>query len=554
MPARAAVRDLSRRPRFPGGGRRRRGAAAAGGVRGRVPAPAGVLRAAGVQLRATGRRRAGWRGRSCGRSRASCRSSSPRARARRWRRTTCPELLGVEPLRGVGAVRVPRARRASGRCRGTPGGGSPTTTRATCCASCGSRRSRGACSARSGAELVPLRAAGSLLRVRRDVLGPPARGLAGDGRRQARGRRRAGDDRHRRSRVPDAPARARREGRLAGSGRPPGDRARAGRAMPELAQPRGARSARSRAGSSATRTPRRRSTTRPTGCGRTALAAWEGLPDVEELRERAHAIRMARDRRSRRARRAVHARRSRRAAASVFFARTADGGERVRRRRLPRRGREARGEVEVDGDRGDRAERGARGGRACTPVETDLGEYILQLAGEHPVHIVAPAIEKTAEQVAELLCARRGRADPGRARGADERRAAAAARDVPARRRRHHRRELRRLRRPGRSASSRTRATGGSVSSIPRVHVALMGMERLVPTTADLAVLLKLLRAVGHRAEADRLHDAAHRAAPRGRGRTGRRSCTSSSSTTGGRTCCAAGTARCSPASAAAPA
>ena len=36
-------------------------------------------------------------------------------------------------------------------------------------------------------------------------------------------------------------------------------------------------------------------------------------------------------------------------------------------------------------------------------VETDLGEYILQLAGEHPVHIVAPAIEKTKEDVAELL-------------------------------------------------------------------------------------------------------------------------------------------------------
>src|SRR5206468_10749854 len=37
------------------------------------------------------------------------------------------------------------------------------------------------------------------------------------------------------------------------------------------------------------------------------------------------------------------------------------------------------------------------------PVETDLGEYILQLAGEPPVHIVAPAIEKTAEEVAELF-------------------------------------------------------------------------------------------------------------------------------------------------------
>src|SRR5204863_3593433 len=43
-----------------------------------------------------------------------------------------------------------------------------------------------------------------------------------------------------------------------------------------------------------------------------------------------------------------------------------------------------------------------------TPVETDLGEYILQLAGEHPVHIIAPAIEKTAEQVAELLGAVQG--------------------------------------------------------------------------------------------------------------------------------------------------
>src|SRR4029077_7548385 len=38
-------------------------------------------------------------------------------------------------------------------------------------------------------------------------------------------------------------------------------------------------------------------------------------------------------------------------------------------------------------------------------VETDLGEYILQLAGEHPVHIVAPAIEKTAQDVADLLAA-----------------------------------------------------------------------------------------------------------------------------------------------------
>jgi iron-sulfur cluster protein len=36
-------------------------------------------------------------------------------------------------------------------------------------------------------------------------------------------------------------------------------------------------------------------------------------------------------------------------------------------------------------------------------VETDLGEYIIQLAGELPYHLVFPAVHKTAEQVAELF-------------------------------------------------------------------------------------------------------------------------------------------------------
>ena len=80
------------------------------------------------------------------------------------------------------------------------------------------------------------------------------------------------------------------------------------------------------------------------------------------------------------------------------------------------------------------------------PVETDLGEYILQLAGEHPVHIVAPAIEKTKEDVAELL----SRVE-GRPVGAElEELTKAARRQLRETfhdgRRRHHRRELRRLR------------------------------------------------------------------------------------------------------------
>ncbi|MCK5337814.1 MAG: lactate utilization protein, partial [Bacteroidales bacterium] len=36
-------------------------------------------------------------------------------------------------------------------------------------------------------------------------------------------------------------------------------------------------------------------------------------------------------------------------------------------------------------------------------IETDLGEYIVQLAGEKPYHIVTPAMHKTKEEIAELF-------------------------------------------------------------------------------------------------------------------------------------------------------
>ena len=38
---------------------------------------------------------------------------------------------------------------------------------------------------------------------------------------------------------------------------------------------------------------------------------------------------------------------------------------------------------------------------AITPVETDLGEYIIQIRHEAPSHIIAPAIHLVKEQVAE---------------------------------------------------------------------------------------------------------------------------------------------------------
>ena len=125
-------------------------------------------------------------------------------------------------------------------------------------------------------------------------------------------------------------------------------------------------------------------------------------------------------------------------------------------------------------------------------TETDLGEYVVQLAGEHPAHIIAPAIEKTAEEVAELFAAVEGEpVDP-----------TPEALTATARRRL---REVFLTADVGITGVNFGVAETGSiclvenegnarlVSTFPRVHVALMGMERVVPTLADLAVLLRLL-------------------------------------------------------------
>ena len=85
-----------------------------------------------------------------------CPSSARPAPARRWSAHYLPELLGVEPLRGLGALRLPRPGEADAPPLATTGARSPTTTPATCCASSGSPTSPGACWKRSGAQLVAL--------------------------------------------------------------------------------------------------------------------------------------------------------------------------------------------------------------------------------------------------------------------------------------------------------------------------------------------------------------------------------------------------------------
>ena len=125
-------------------------------------------------------------------------------------------------------------------------------------------------------------------------------------------------------------------------------------------------------------------------------------------------------------------------------------------------------------------------------VETDLGEYIIQLAGEMPSHIIAPAIHKTKRQVAQLFTTELGIPPTD-----DIGELTSTARHT--------------LR--GRFASADVGISGvnfgisetgtiviveneGNIrltTSLPRTHIAVMGIEKLLPRFADLDVFLKLL-------------------------------------------------------------
>ena len=125
-------------------------------------------------------------------------------------------------------------------------------------------------------------------------------------------------------------------------------------------------------------------------------------------------------------------------------------------------------------------------------VESDLGEYIIQLAGETPSHIIAPAVHKTREQIGQLLADKLGvpvTDDPAEMTAT----ARAALRDV-----------FLRAEMGGRGVNFGVASTGslaivtneGNASlavTAPRIHVAMMGIERLVPTLDDLTVMLQIL-------------------------------------------------------------
>ncbi|MFN3564814.1 MAG: LutB/LldF family L-lactate oxidation iron-sulfur protein [Burkholderiaceae bacterium] len=127
------------------------------------------------------------------------------------------------------------------------------------------------------------------------------------------------------------------------------------------------------------------------------------------------------------------------------------------------------------------------------PVETDLGEYILQINdNEPPSHIIAPVIHKDKEQIADLFARTHG--TPRK----DE--ITQLAREARAVLRGHFLTSDMGISggnfliaETGSVALVTNEGNEGMCTIVPRVHVVLTGIEKVLPTLEDLATLLRLL-------------------------------------------------------------
>ena len=159
-------------------------------------------------------------------------------------------------------------------------------------------------------------------------------------------------------------------------------------------------------------------------------AAAERLPEFEALRDRGARHQEPHAGQPRSLPRGVRAQGRRAAAATSTGRRRRRGARRSCSTSAAAAGARTVTKTKSDDRRGDRPQRPPRGRRASQPVETDLGEYIIQLADEPPSHIIAPAVHLTKDQVADLF-AQASRSWPtGRDEAAD---LVAEARACPAR-------------------------------------------------------------------------------------------------------------------------
>lgn len=126
-------------------------------------------------------------------------------------------------------------------------------------------------------------------------------------------------------------------------------------------------------------------------------------------------------------------------------------------------------------------------------IDTDLGERIVQMANEPPSHIVLPCIHWKREEIGELFHQQLG-TDQG---AIDPKYLVEAARA-------HLRDKFMRAEAGITGVNFAIAETGGFVvctnegnadlgTSLPKLHIACMGIEKLIPRAADLGVFLRLL-------------------------------------------------------------
>ncbi len=128
--------------------------------------------------------------------------------------------------------------------------------------------------------------------------------------------------------------------------------------------------------------------------------------------------------------------------------------------------------------------------------ETDLGEFIVQIAGEKPYHIVTPAMHKSKEDVSTLFSEKFG-LDPG------------STPEQITTFIRQHLREKFRMAGAGITGANFIVADTGSVAltenegngllsmSTPRLHIVIVGIEKVIPSVDDLDLFWPLLATYG---------------------------------------------------------
>jgi L-lactate dehydrogenase complex protein LldF len=130
------------------------------------------------------------------------------------------------------------------------------------------------------------------------------------------------------------------------------------------------------------------------------------------------------------------------------------------------------------------------------PVETDLGEYIIQIRHEPPSHIIAPAVHLTKEQIGESFRATHRALDPARRledarQMCDEARAILRPRFLAADVGITGANFL--VAETGSSIIVTNEGNGDLTQTLPQAHIVLASLEKVVPTLEDASTILRVL-------------------------------------------------------------